>query len=228
MERIKFCNKKEKRVINMADDPRVAALIAEQNEAVRQSSYKKSRSSQGPVDPDDLPDDYNMSRISVLIPNHLSVGRRPVTAREKRYLKEKAGDPHVIELALPPIKERKSWSLKEAALWYGSYARTLLKEHGARPHLYLCYDTGSDEEIIVGLVLWNLLVPQQAPKTKEEVSSWRERNAYLWIFYNDEEMAMDIVTACADDIASKNGLKDAAKRNSQLCMSSWLGRSKSK
>lgn len=175
-------------------------------------------------DPDDVPLGYVMPHVARFC-ERLIVGPPCVTKCHTRYLKEHLGDPHVVALQLPPKAERSLWKEKEAVAWYSGYARTLVKDHwepqGPRA-LYLCYETGCEEEVMVALVLWALVDEQGAsvPRTAEQFLAWRADREFGWLLDRDEDAKLAIVEACVKELAAGN----AAKRNAVL--TNWLKRSK--
>lgn len=205
-------------------------LLGEDAHQPEPESQKKGKPHPVDYDPDEVPLGYVMPHVARFSAN-LIVGPPCVTKCHTRYLKEHLGDPHVVQLKLPPAKERSLWKEKEAIAWYAAYAKTLLKEQWepqvvhAKRALYLCHENGCDEEVMVALVLWALAEPESAtvPRTADHFLSWRADHEYGWLLDRDEDAKMAIVAGCSVELAANAA---AAKRNS--VMTQWLMMKRSK
>lgn len=188
----------------------------------KQEERKQRKVAPDDVDPATLPLDYVMPHVA-RVSQHIWVGPPCITERHKLYLRDRLGNPQVIEVKLPPAAERKLWKAKEAAQWYLNYVRTLKRDtiDGTHASVYLCHDTGCDEEVIVALLLWVLLEPDSAevPRSASQFEAWRVEHEFLWLLDRNEDTLLDVLEACMQELET---LKRASK--SSACMNNWLKR----
>jgi hypothetical protein len=151
----------------------------------------------------DVPNDYSMP-IAVLVPDRLMVGPPCVTKRQIAFVKQRMGDPTMVPLELPPLAERRLWKPKDAATWYGNYAKTVATDaNDDGGPIYLCYETGCKEEALVGLLVWQKMLVPYSIVDEASFREWRERTGYLWFLDREEETLLPIALSNSSD-ASKN------------------------
>lgn len=181
-------------------------------------------------DDDTLPSTYEMGNLITLIPNRLHVGPAPTTRRQRRFLRERMGDPFLLQVELPDLTERRLWKTEESIHWFGTYARKLYRQHVLEAEtpidtFYVYYKTGCEEEMVVAALLWVLLAPEQVPKTVEAWKAWRESNAYLWIWDERLDETLAVVHGAVSDLMPAQEAKSSA---SASVMANWLRKSKDK
>lgn len=195
-------------------------------EGPKEASKKRERATVEDYDTGELLPSYEMGNLICLIPERLYVGPAPVTRTHHKFLAERLQGPFVLGIQLPDLSERRLWKTEEAAHWYAAYARELHKVYADdRPIIYVHFKTGCEEEVIVAVLLWTLLEPAQVPKTVEAWKSWRESNAYLWIWDERLEDTLAVVQLAVTDLLPAQEAKTSA---SASVMVNWLRKSKDK
>jgi hypothetical protein len=195
------------------------------------SPRAKKRDTRDDDDDDDnsqVPNDYSMP-VATLVPGRLLVGPPCVTRRQHAYLRERLGNPRVVPLELPPQSDRRLWKLKEAVAWYSNYAKALVNKwfsaaaESKDSAVYLCHETGNNEEALVGLIVWSLLTGTKVPALGSQAAflEWRERTGYLWFLDREEESLLPIALAVA--MGNNDGTKG---KKSSKGLAAWLKQSK--
>lgn len=193
------------------------------------SPRAKKRDTQDDNDDNDnslVPNDYSMP-VATLVPGRLLVGPPCVTRRQHAYLRERLGNPRVVPLELPPQADRRLWKLKEALAWYSNYSKALVNKWFSATEfkdsaIYLCHETGNNEEALVGLIVWSLLAGTKVPALESQTAffEWRERTGYLWFLDREEDSLLPIALAV---VAAT--INDKGKRSSKG-LTAWLKQSK--
>jgi hypothetical protein len=185
--------------------------LDEKEQEQEQHQQQQKQKTVNDYDESHVPADYTMP-VATLVAGRLLVGPPCVTQRQQAYVRERLGNPQMILLELPPLEERKLWSTKEATAWYASYAKKIAKKEGT---LYMYHETGTDEEAMVGLIIWSIIDAATVPKSHEAFVQWRESFNYLWFLDREIETLLPIALECIT-------ANTCGKQNKGLTM--WLSK----